>query len=94
MALDDGEGGGGSSEARQEGQPGASGGSRRSAGQSFSTGLSLEDIRSDLCAFAQVRDWEQFHTPRNLALALTGEVHILYAPTRSRWREAPPPEDI
>ena len=24
--------------------------------------------------FAQARDWEQFHSPKNLAMALTGEV--------------------
>jgi len=32
-----------------------------------------------LAAFAQARDWGQFHTPRNLALALVGEVGELSA---------------
>ena len=34
----------------------------------------LEDLRSEMSAFAKERDWEQFHSPRNLALALVGEV--------------------
>ncbi len=32
-----------------------------------------------LAAFAEARDWSQFHTPRNLALALVGEVGELSA---------------
>eukprot|EP01065_Artemidia_motanka_P028125 TRINITY_DN33371_c0_g1_i1.p1 TRINITY_DN33371_c0_g1~~TRINITY_DN33371_c0_g1_i1.p1 ORF type:complete len:176 (+),score=72.39 TRINITY_DN33371_c0_g1_i1:45-530(+) len=36
--------------------------------------LSLERVRGSLEAFAKERDWEQFHTPRNLLLALQGEV--------------------
>lgn len=36
--------------------------------------FSLEGLRSELAAFARERDWDQFHTPRNLALALSGEV--------------------
>lgn len=35
---------------------------------------SLEMIRQELRTFAKARDWDQFHTPRNLALALVGEV--------------------
>src|SRR3954463_8394171 len=34
----------------------------------------LEDIRQEVAAFASERDWEQFHSPRNLLLALVGEV--------------------
>jgi dCTP diphosphatase len=34
----------------------------------------LESIQSDLRSFAQERDWEKFHTPRSLLLALVGEV--------------------
>ncbi|GAA3912789.1 hypothetical protein Aau02nite_66290 [Amorphoplanes auranticolor] len=30
-------------------------------------------------AFADERDWQQFHTPKNLAMALTGEVGELVA---------------
>ncbi|KAL5477984.1 hypothetical protein EMCRGX_G024856 [Ephydatia muelleri] len=40
----------------------------------FSTGLSLEDIRVKQAKFAADRDWEKYHTPRNLLLALVGEV--------------------
>jgi len=34
----------------------------------------LVNIRDTLREFAQARDWDQFHSPRNLCLALTGEV--------------------
>jgi len=34
----------------------------------------LNGIRSKLADFANERDWDQFHTPRNLVLALVGEV--------------------
>merc|ERR1712142_708198 len=40
----------------------------------FSSNLSLEDIRRTAEEFADARDWNQFHSPRNLALALVGEV--------------------
>ena len=33
-----------------------------------------EDTQALIRAFVKERDWEQFHTPRNLVLALTGEV--------------------
>ena len=35
---------------------------------------SLTDIRARLRAFAEERDWDQFHTPKNLAMALSVEV--------------------
>ncbi len=34
---------------------------------------SLEDLRARLAAFAAARDWDQFHNPKNLAMALSGE---------------------
>ena len=34
---------------------------------------SLQDLSERLLAFAQARDWEQFHSPKNLAMALAGE---------------------
>ncbi len=34
---------------------------------------SLDQLRGRLAAFAQVRDWEQFHNPKNLVMALVGE---------------------
>jgi NTP pyrophosphatase (non-canonical NTP hydrolase) len=47
---------------------------------------SLLDIRARLAAFAQERDWDQFHTPKNLAMALSVEVaelveHYQWLPT-------------
>lgn len=39
----------------------------------------LESLRDRLRQFANDRDWGQFHTPRNLALALAGEVGELAA---------------
>lgn len=34
---------------------------------------SLEELRDALRIFARERDWERFHTPKNLAMALSGE---------------------
>ena len=34
---------------------------------------SLDDLNGRLKAFAQDRDWEQFHNPKNLVMALAGE---------------------
>ena len=35
---------------------------------------SLEQIRQEVSNFAKERDWEQFHSPRNLLLALISEM--------------------
>lgn len=35
---------------------------------------SLEDLNARLLRFARERDWEQFHSPKNLVMALAGEV--------------------
>ncbi|KJU85127.1 NTP Pyrophosphohydrolase MazG-like protein [Candidatus Magnetobacterium bavaricum] len=34
----------------------------------------IEDLRKELREFARQRDWEKFHTPKNLAMALSVEV--------------------
>jgi len=34
---------------------------------------SLEQLRQRLAEFANIRDWNQFHSPKNLAMALIGE---------------------
>lgn len=34
---------------------------------------SLDDLNAQLLAFARERDWEQFHSPKNLCMALAGE---------------------
>ncbi|KAA0057969.1 dCTP pyrophosphatase 1-like [Cucumis melo var. makuwa] len=36
--------------------------------------VSLQELRDRLAEFARVRGWEQYHSPRNLLLALVGEV--------------------
>jgi NTP pyrophosphatase (non-canonical NTP hydrolase) len=35
--------------------------------------LDLEEVAAYLRTFAVQRDWEQFHTPKNLSMALAGE---------------------
>ena len=39
--------------------------------------MSLEHLRNRLRTFADDRDWEQFHTPKNLAMALSVEASEL-----------------
>lgn len=34
---------------------------------------SLEQLREELAEFARERDWEQFHSPKNLSMALIAE---------------------
>ncbi|KAM7480067.1 hypothetical protein LguiA_028280 [Lonicera macranthoides] len=36
--------------------------------------VSLYELRDRLAEFARVRGWDQYHSPRNLLLALVGEV--------------------
>lgn len=36
--------------------------------------LSTTNLEAALAQFATDRDWEQFHSPKNLVMALTGEV--------------------
>lgn len=40
---------------------------------------SIAELTERVRAFAQERDWERFHTPKNLAMALAGEVGELLA---------------
>ncbi|QFU85409.1 nucleotide pyrophosphohydrolase [Amycolatopsis sp. YIM 10] len=35
--------------------------------------MTIEDLIQRLREFADARDWEQFHTPKNLVMALSGE---------------------
>jgi dCTP diphosphatase len=44
------------------------------AGHAVFASVTLEELRQRLARFAAEREWEQYHTPRNLMLALTGEV--------------------
>ncbi len=34
----------------------------------------MKDLRSKIAAFIDERDWEQFHSPKNLAMDLSVEV--------------------
>lgn len=36
--------------------------------------MTIRALQESVRSFAVARDWEQFHTPRNLLIALTGEV--------------------
>ncbi|MEV4892938.1 nucleotide pyrophosphohydrolase, partial [Nonomuraea sp. NPDC055795] len=39
----------------------------------------MEELAARFRAFVEARDWEQFHTPKNLVMALAGEVGELVA---------------
>lgn len=41
--------------------------------------MNIEELTSLVREFARERDWEQFHTPKNLAMALAGEAGELLA---------------
>ncbi len=45
----------------------------RSGGGSVAV-LDVDDLQRRLRAFADARDWEQFHSPKNLAMAVASEV--------------------
>ena len=34
----------------------------------------MEDLKAQIKEFIQARDWEQYHAPKNLAMALSAEV--------------------
>ena len=40
----------------------------------------LAKVRDELCVFASERDWDQFHSPKNLASALAVEAAELLEP--------------
>ncbi len=39
----------------------------------------INELISEIRAFADARNWEQFHSPKNLAMAITGEAGELVA---------------
>jgi NTP pyrophosphatase (non-canonical NTP hydrolase) len=39
----------------------------------------LDELKAEIKAFAAARDWEKFHTPKNLAMAIAGEAGELAA---------------
>jgi hypothetical protein len=48
--------------------------------------VTLEQVRAQIAQFADEREWRQYHTPRNLLLALVGEVT-----SQNLW---PPPPSL
>jgi len=36
--------------------------------------MNIKEIQDKLARFAEERDWNQFHSPKNLAMAITSEV--------------------
>ena len=55
--------------------------------------ISLEELRAAQADFVKERDWEQFHTPRSLALAMVGEVGELCELLQWRGDDGAPPDD-
>jgi NTP pyrophosphatase (non-canonical NTP hydrolase) len=37
-------------------------------------GVNIKEIQDKLAKFAEERDWDQFHSPKNLVIALTSEI--------------------
>ena len=40
---------------------------------SLNKNMNVKEIQAKLAKFAEERDWEQFHSPKNLSMALAGE---------------------
>lgn len=56
---------------------------------------SLEQLRSQLAEFANRRDWQQFHSPKNLSMALIAEAaelveHFQWLTEDQSWNLEPP----
>ncbi|MQM16133.1 hypothetical protein Taro_049085 [Colocasia esculenta] len=49
-------------------------GVREMEGEEKDVGVSLKELSRKLEEFAKARGWEQYHSPRNLLLAMVGEV--------------------
>ncbi|CAN0896049.1 dCTP pyrophosphatase 1, partial [Linum grandiflorum] len=47
---------------------------QQSSSSSKKKDVSLQELRNKVAEFAQVRGWDEYHSPRNLLLALVGEV--------------------
>jgi len=54
--------------------------------------LNLTDLKARLRGFAEERNWERFHTPKNLAMALAAEVGELV--DIFQWLTAAESQDI
>ncbi|XP_037078554.1 dCTP pyrophosphatase 1-like [Pollicipes pollicipes] len=64
-------------------------GQEKSTAFNFSETPTLEDLRASMNQFATERDWNQYHTPRNLLLAMVGEVGELSEIFQWRGEVAP-----
>jgi NTP pyrophosphatase (non-canonical NTP hydrolase) len=68
----------------RDGMPGSRCGETVSSGgmspsESPSADASVRDLADRVRVFAEERDWQRFHTPKNVAMALAGEVGELLA---------------
>lgn len=59
--------------------------------ESSQAGDSLEQLRSRLAQFAHARDWDQFHSPKNLSMALIAEAaelveHFQWLSEEQSWQ--------
>lgn len=54
--------------------------------------ISLEQLRTAVRAFAAERDWDQFHSPKNLAMALSVEAAELLE--HFQWLSEPASRDL
>lgn len=54
--------------------------------------MTLDELRDALRHFAAERDWERFHSPKNLAMALTAEAAELVE--HVQWRSQPKAEAL
>lgn len=51
-----------------------------------------DQLRSEILEFRRLRDWQQFHTPRNLATAISVEAAELLEPFR--WATASDEDEV
>ncbi len=58
----------------------------------MSTAASLAELRDRIRNFVAERDWDQFHSPKNLATALAVEAAELLEPFQ--WLKAGTPEEL
>lgn len=59
----------------------------------------IQELSQSLQKFAKARDWEQFHSPKNLAMALSVEAaelleHFLWMPEQATHKLAPAKQQL
>lgn len=60
-------------------------GGRRAMEDGEKSAVTLEDLKRKMAEFARERDWDQFHSPRNLLLALVTNHFFLYFATNTNY---------